>query len=286
MRSLSRISKVNIYSTVFLMIFICRFSQLPSADERQLFSYENYAALLQEYVNAEGRVNYKGLKADRIALDDFAASLATLPRSVYEGFSDKEKIAFWINAYNALTLHVVTDRYPIKAGWVGALRYPQNSIRQIDGVWDTLTFKVMDEALTLDRIEHNILRKQFSEPRIHLALVCASIGCPYLRQEPYDGEKLDHQLDDQARRFLSTERYFRIDRDRAVVYCSSIFKWYGEDFVERYGSSNGFPGLNDTDRAVLNFIASYLDSDDTAYLRNNRFSLRYLEYDWSLNDTE
>jgi uncharacterized membrane protein YdjX (TVP38/TMEM64 family) len=191
---------------------------------------------------------------------------------------------FLINAYNALTLEAIISNYPIKSSLTASLLYSQNSIRQIPGVWDRLYFLVMGREMTLNHIEHEILRKHFDEPRIHLALVCAAMGCPPLRNDPYDSEWLDEQLDDQARRFLSNPLKFRIDRDKRVVYLSSIFKWYGEDFVKSFGQDGGSSKHSPAEQAVLNHIGRYLNADDRGFLVAGSYDIKYLDYDWSLNE--
>ena len=250
------------------------------------FSYDGYAKTLSAHVDGQGIVNYTGLKADRKGLDAFVSSLAALDPELFGKWSDKEKIAFWINAYNALTLRVIIDNYPIKASFFSALRFPQNSIRQIKGVWDEIQFPVMGRKMTLDNIEHDTLRSQFDEPRIHVALVCAALGCPPLRNEPYISAKLESQLDDQARRFFKDPGKFRVDREEGRVYLSSIFKWFGGDFVKAYGSGTGFAGKGETERAVLNFASNYLDRDEKSYLEKGGYSISYLPYDWSLNEKQ
>ena len=250
------------------------------------FSYDGYAKTLSAHVDGQGIVNYTGLKADRKGLDAFVSSLAALDPEVFGKWSDKEKIAFWINAYNALTLRVIIDNYPIKASFFSALRFPQNSIRQIKGVWDEIQFPVMGRKMTLDNIEHDTLRSQFDEPRIHVALVCAALGCPPLRNEPYIPAKLESQLDDQAKRFFKDPDKFRVDREEGRIYLSSIFKWFGGDFVKVYGSGKGFPGKGETERAVLNFSSNYLDLDEKSYLEKGGYSISYLPYDWALNEKQ
>jgi hypothetical protein len=250
------------------------------------FSYDSYAKTLSAHVDGRGIVNYTGLKAHRKGLDAFVSSLAALDPEAFGKWSDKEKIAFWINAYNALTLRVIIDNYPIKASFFSALRFPQNSIRQIKGVWDEVQFPVMGRNMTLDNIEHDTLRSQFDEPRIHVALVCAALGCPPLRNEPYISAKLESQLDDQARRFFKDPEKFRWDREEGRVYLSSIFKWFGGDFVKAYGSGKGFPGKGETERAVLNFSSNYVDQDVKSYLEKGGYSISYLPYDWSLNEKQ
>ncbi|MEJ2717118.1 MAG: DUF547 domain-containing protein [Deltaproteobacteria bacterium] len=248
------------------------------------FSYADYAAALRNYVDDHGLVNYGKLKANRKKLDAFAASIATLDPKVFDTWSEKEKLAFWINAYNALTLLAIIDNYPIQSSFFRSLRFPKNSIRQIAGVWDELEFPVMGRKLTLDKIEHDILRPKFNEPRIHMAIVCAALGCPILRNEPYVASKIDSQLNDQAARFMKNPRKFRIDRKDKRVYFSPIFKWFGDDFVPAYGTNKQFHGFGQTDRAVLNFVSGYVSPKDRQYLEKGGFSIEYLPYDWSLNE--
>jgi len=248
------------------------------------FSYDPYADLLGKYVDERGLVDYQGLKADRGALDAFAGSLARLSTREYGRWNESQRVAFWINAYNALTLVAILEHYPIKASFAGSLLFPKNSIRQIPGVWDKLQFVVMGKPMTLDDIEHRTLRKEFDEPRIHVALVCAAMGCPPLLNEPFVGERLDAQLDGQARRFLNNRKRFRIDREQGRVYLSPIFKWFGKDFVKSYGTDDKFSGHSEAQRAVLNFVSKYLSEEDRTYLSTGKFSIGYLDYGWSLNE--
>ncbi|MFQ5928124.1 MAG: DUF547 domain-containing protein [Acidobacteriota bacterium] len=256
----------------------------PLKGKDQIFSYESYAAVLSGYVDKGGMVDYQGLKANRHKLDAFAASMKTLDPAVYESWNEQEKIALWINAYNAFTLQAIIDHYPIKASFFGSLRFPKNSIRQISGVWDNLQFQVMGRKLTLDDIEHRILRPEFNEPRLHMALVCAALGCPPLRNEPYLGEKLDSQLDEQSRRFLSNSEKFRINRSKRRVYLSKIFQWYGRDFEETHGTTQKFSEHDRSEGAVLNFLTDYLNAADREYVETGKYRIEYLNYDWSLNE--
>jgi len=257
---------------------------LAGGARAQTFSFADYADALRTYVNDRGMVNYAQLKTHSEKLDAFLQSIAGLDRKAYDGWSDTERIAFWINAYNACTLKAITDHYPIQSSFLAGLRYPKNSIRQISGVWDGLKFTVMGRPMTLDDIEHGVLRKDYHEPRIHMALVCAALGCPPLRNEPYTGERLSAQLDDQARRFLSNPAKFRIARDAGRVYLSSIFKWFGDDFIPRYGVENAYGDHSKKERAALHFIAGCLEKTDADYLAGGNYEVEYLDYDWSLNE--
>jgi hypothetical protein len=254
------------------------------AASKRAFDYGSFSATLGVYVDDNGMVDYEALEADHEKLDAFAAALAELSPEVYAEWIDAEKIAFWINAYNGLTLKAILDHYPIKPSFVASLRFPKNSIRQIPGVWDKLKFRVMDREMTLDEIEHSMLRRDFDEPRIHVALVCAAMGCPPLRNEPFEAEKLGAQLDDQTTRFLSAPDKFSIYGARGRVYLSPIFKWFGDDFVRKYGTDEKFDGHGKSERAVLNFISKYVSESDAAFLAEGEYNIQYLDYDWSLNE--
>jgi Protein of unknown function, DUF547 len=249
------------------------------------FSYDDYRAVLAAFVDSQGMVHYQALKANRQRLDMFAAALGTLTSAVYSNWSEKDQIAFWINAYNALTLEAIITHYPIRASLFRSALFPQNSIQQIPGVWDKLQFEVGGQKLALDHIEHQILRKQFNEPRIHMALVCAGKGCPPLRNEPYIGDRLDEQFTDQTKKFLAQQDKFRIDRSKGRVYLSPIFDWFGGDFLKTYGGKATPKAGRDTEeKAVLNFIAAHLEASDRDYLSTANYRVVYLDYDWSLNE--
>ncbi len=284
------IVKISRFAAITLAIFAMAAAQpvrvMAAGPMDKAFSYTNYGEELGTHVNDNGMVDYKGLKAQSHKLDEFAATLAKLDRKDYEKWTDNEKIAFWINAYNALTLRAIIDHYPIQSSFFRSLRFPKNSIRQIPGVWDELKFTVMNEPITLDGIEHDTLRAKFDEPRIHMALVCAAMGCPPLRNKPYIGEKLDAQLNNQSNRFLGNPKQFRIDRDKRTVYLSSIFKWFGNDFVKKFGTDRQFAGYSDSERAVLNFISKFVKPGDRTYLERGGYSIDYLDYDWSLNEQQ
>lgn len=248
------------------------------------FSYENYAHVLKTYLNDDGMVNYKALKANREKLDAFCTSLEKLDPGIYENWTEKEKIAFWLNAYNAHILQTIINRYPIKASLLKSLAFPKNSIQQISGAFNKISFVIMGRKMTQDDIEHETLRKLFNEPRVHMALVCAAKGCPPLRNEPYLGEKAEAQLNDQTKKFLSNRSKFSIDRTNTTVSLSSIFKWFGEDFIKSYGTDKAFKGHNQKERAVLNFISVYLPERDRDYLKKRKYTVSYTPYDWSLNE--
>ncbi|MEL6578208.1 MAG: DUF547 domain-containing protein [Cyanobacteria bacterium J06621_12] len=237
----------------------------------QTFSYQDYADVLQTYVDDQGLVDYVGLQANRAKLDRFNQSLGAVAPETYAGWTEAEQIAFLSNAYNSLTLQSIIDRDPLP-----------KSIRDISGVWNRRKFNVAGQEMTLDNIEHDTLRKDFNEPRVHVALVCAAISCPPLRNEPYLPERLDTQLNDQTVKFASSPHGFSIDRENKRVYLSSIFKWYGQDYEQTYGVKDQFKG-NDKQRAVLNNFTPVLDSASQTFLKQSDYKVKYLDYDWSLN---
>ncbi|HSM81544.1 MAG TPA: DUF547 domain-containing protein [Nodosilinea sp.] len=234
-------------------------------------SYADYGDLLQTHVTPEGLVDYAALQAQPEGLNAFVAQLGAVSPAAYAGWSEAEQIAFLINAYNAITLQSIINQTPLK-----------QSIRDIPGVWNFKQHQVMGQGLTLDAIEHDILRKDFAEPRIHAALVCAAISCPPLRQEPFTGDSLDAQLDDQTRRWLTGPHGIAIDRDQNRVAISAIFKWFGQDWETQYAAPDRFTG-NAQERAALNFISGYLSPEDSAYLAEGGYRLGYLDYSWALN---
>ena len=245
--------------------------QTSTVPKQVPFSYEDYDTVVKTYVNNSGLVSYTSLQANRQILDKFSAAVGAVAPSTYHSWSKNEQLAFLINAYNAFTLQSIIDQSPLK-----------KSIKDIPGVWGRNKFQIAGQSKTLDDIEHKTIRVDFNEPRIHVALVCAAMSCPPLRNEAYTSENLDAQLDDQVRKFIASPQGFRIDRQKNRVYLSSIFKWYGQDWQKSYGVDGKFAG-NAKERAVLNFLSKYLNPQDKLYLEGGNYKIRYLKYDWSLN---
>jgi hypothetical protein len=238
--------------------------------------YDDYRAALLAFVDARGLVDYASLKGQRVYLDDFVTYLERLDPKTFKAWPENERLAFWINAYNALTLRAIIDNYPINPATPNGA-YPKNSIRQIHGVWDFNRVNVMGQSITLGYIETKILRHDFHDPRIHVALVCAAISCPILRNEPYQGAKLDAQLDDQARKFLADPRQFRIDRATKDVRVSEIFRWYAEDFAPASAADKPRAGL-------VAFVSKYGSTEARSYIGTDEYRITYTPYDWTLNE--
>ncbi|MEO1402262.1 MAG: DUF547 domain-containing protein [Cyanobacteria bacterium J06635_1] len=242
------------------------------ATEGTPLDYTTYAEVLSTYVDEQGFVDYEGLQADRQGLDEFNAAIAAVTPETYATWSEADQIAYWMNAYNSLTLKAIIDQTPLKA-----------SIKDIVGVWRINKRDILSTSKTLNQIEHDTLRAQFNEPRLHAALVCAAVSCPPLRNEPFTGEQLNEQLDDQTLQFVSNpDTGVNIDKDNGVVYLSSIFQWYENDWIPTDGTDSGFTG-SEAQRAVLNHISRYVSPEDQAYLTEGNYEIKYLDYDWSLN---
>lgn len=248
----------------------------PRAASDQNFdhTYSVYDNILKTHV-VDGRVNYRGLENDSKQLGIFLDSAAKISKEQFRHWSEAEQLALLINLYNAATMQLIIDHYPVK------------SIKDIGGFfkgpWSLKVVRLFGDTITLDNLEHDIIRKRYNEPRIHMALVCAAKSCPPLRSEPYTAEKLNDQLDDQSRRFFSSPAGLAIDQKARVIYFSSIFKWYGEDFVGKFSPKDGFKGLDETERAVAHFVGLYIDPAEKAFLSAGGYKIRYLDYDWSLN---
>jgi len=222
------------------------------------FDHSNFDALLKKHVDADGWVDYEGFNKDAASLDAYIDSLAAAP---FVDLDRDEKLAFLINAYNAFTLRLILDHYPIK------------SIKDIPKAkrWDAKRWHIGKQTLSLNQIEHEQIRPKFAEPRIHFALVCAAIGCPPLRNEAYRADQIDKQLEAQTRYVHTHDRWLRHERNGKVVRLSKLYDWYGSDFKQVAGS-------------VLEFAARYAPSLKAAMTNGKPPRIAWLDYDWTLND--
>lgn len=212
----------------------------------------------------QGGVDYAALKRDRGDLDTYLRSLG---RARPGAMAEAEALAFWTNAYNAVVLHHVLERYP-----------GITSVKEVAGFFDKLTFPVAGEELTLDQIEGR--GRDLGDPRVHFAVVCASTSCPDLRGEPFTAAKLDAQLREQTHAFLADEsKGLRYDAAGGTVWLSSIFKWYAGDFT---GGSTVVAFF--ARGGVLDWVREHAPPAVARKLRGKRPSVRYLDYDWGLND--
>ena len=254
----------------------------------QSFDHEHAAwtALLRKHVvlvdgGKASQVRYAGFQQDRSALKGYLASLSKVTLPEFEGWSKAQRMAFLINAYNAFTVEKILKRYPdIRSIW--------DFGRFFGNPFKDRFFTLLGQAFTLDQIEHATLRKPgaYDEPRVHYAVNCASIGCPMLREEAYVAERLDAQLEEQARRFLSDRSRNRYSAERGELEVSKIFDWFKEDWTSGY---RGFEGKGEPIRSRGQYFATHaaLLADSPAHqkrIRDQKAEVRFLDYDWALND--
>lgn len=245
---------------LFITLFCLFISTHLVIAQSKVPSHEIWNALLKKHVNNTGKVNYKGLLSDSAQLNKYLKLLSENSPNE-KTWSDNEQKAYWINAYNAFTVKLILKYYPIKSiKDIGS----KIQIPFVNTPWDVKFIKIGKDTYDLNNIEHAKLRRKFNDARVHFALVCASRSCPILHNEAYIPDKLDSQLNTQAKVFLS-------DKTRNIIaelnsQLSKIFDWYAMDFKSK--------GVS-----VIDFINKYSDVKI-----NSKAKISYLEYSWSLNE--
>ena len=238
------------------MIHIFLVVPLVSARAGETVDHKLFGELLKKYVK-NGVVDYQGFKKEEARLE---AYLKILEKVNTERLSRDERFAFYVNAYNGWTIKLILTGYP-----------GIQSIKDLGSIfkspWKKKICRIDGKVITLDDIEHNILRPRFKDPRVHFAVNCASKGCPPLLPEPYAGARLDQQLNHVTRAFINDPKRNRLEG--GTLFVNRIFKWFSEDFN------------ND----VVGFFLQYAEGDLKKKLETNREKIRvqYLDYDWSLN---
>jgi hypothetical protein len=260
---------------------------LPLTTSAQSFDHDHkaWATLLKKHVvlidgGKASQVRYAGFVQDRAALKAYLASLSKVTQAEFSAWNKARQMAFLINAYNAFTVEKILTRFP-----------------DIQSIWDfgkifgnpfkDRFFRLLGQEFSLDMIEHETLRKpgSFNEPRVHFAVNCASVGCPMLREEAYAASRLDAQLEEQTRRFLSDRTRNRYNPQNSGLEVSEIFKWFKDDWTSGY---RGFEGKQPPMQSREQFFARYADllADDPAHrevIRSQKADIRFLDYDWRLN---
>lgn len=222
-------------------------------------SHSAWDALLKKYVSAQGKVNYAGFKQDKTKLEQYLKYLSDQYSGMGSLSADEQK-AYWINAYNAFTVKIVVDYYPVKS----IQDIVKKSGNNAKTTWDIAFIKLGSKTFTLNEIEHSILRKNYDEPRFHFALVCAAKSCPKLRNEAYEASKLPAQLEDQTKTFINNGKDNLLTAKSAQI--SQLFNWYKDDFTKSSGS-----------------ILTYLNKYAKVKLESGA-KISYLEYNWGLNE--
>lgn len=248
----AKMNDLHKYRILFLGLLLLFFDQAHASVD-----HSPWTELLQRHVSEEGKVNYKGFQQDEKKLDVYLATLsANHPTNKWE---KNESLAFWINAYNAFTVKLILNHYPVKS-----IKDIAGGIYKINTPWDIKFIEIGDQTYDLNNIEHGIIRKNFREPRIHFAVNCASISCPRLRNEAYTAEKLDDQLNDQAKYFINNKVKNEISEDSAEL--SKIFLWFKKDF-KKAGSN------------PIKFINRFSTTKITKETK-----ITYKNYEWELNE--
>ncbi|MEO7444805.1 MAG: DUF547 domain-containing protein [Ferruginibacter sp.] len=238
------------------IVFALAFPLLLAAQKAP--SHDQWTKVLGKYVNEAGLVNYKGLLKDKASLDAYLKTLSDNPPK--DSWSKEEQMAFWINAYNAFTIDLILQHYPVKSiKDIGA----SIKIPFVSTGWDIKFINIGGKKYDLNNIEHGILRKKFDDPRIHFALVCASMSCPKLRNEAYTAAKINQQLEAAGKDFLNDKSKNDITSSRARI--SNYFSWYKRDFTDK--------------SSLPDFINKYSNTK-----MNGNTKISYLDYNWSLNE--
>jgi len=248
-----------------LILFLTLTMSVLASPDHSLFT-----AILRNHVR-EGRVDYQSLRQDE-RLPRYLAQLAVTDPDQLA--NDQEKLAFWLNAYNAYTLKLIVDRQPTtRITEIGTGGLILGSLLK-STAWDIRFAEIGGKQYTLNEIEHEIIRRQFQDSRAHFALNCASGSCPVLRPEAYDSDRLDAQLDDQARQFLGDDQRNRFDLATKTAWLSSIFSWYQKDFGKDKAAA-----LLAAAQFAPDAVRRSIESDPNAW------KVEFLTYDWSLNST-
>ena len=236
-------------------------------------------ALLKQHVvvaagGSASTLRYAALRTQRPALKAYLDTLSAVSLASYGAWSQPQQLAFLINAYNAFTVELILTRYP-------DLKSIKDLGSFVQSPWKKKFFQLLGQERSLDEVEHEMIRAPgvFDDPRIHVAVVCASIGCPMLRNEALVAERLDSQLDDALRRFLADRSRNRFDAGTGTLSVSKIFDWYRKDFERGH---KGYDSLQTLFARHADVLGSTPQAQ--AEIRASRYKLAFLDYDWALND--
>ena len=235
-------------------------------------SHQLFDSLLQKHVTEAGWVDYQGIQRDSVQFNQYLQLLQDNHPNK-KNWSPDEQLAYWINAYNAFTIDLILQHYPVKS-----IKDIKDGTAFINSVWDIKFITIEGEEYDLNNIEHGIIRKRYDEPRIHFAVNCASYSCPRLRNEAYVAERLDQQLEEQARIFFNDPRKNNIERPDKISI-SPLLSWYSPDFTDK-GFLSRFFGKKKRLQKLAAYADQYVDIDV-----NKKPTVEFMEYRWDLNDT-
>ena len=263
---------IQIITATALLVASSAFAQFDQ-------SHKTFDDLLKKHVTyitngSASQVSYAGFAKDRAALKAYLDAVSAVTEATYKSWNKNQQLAFLINAYNAYTVELILTKYP-----------NLKSIRDIGSTfskpWSLKFFNLFGKETNLDNIEHDMIRAEgaFNDPRIHVAVVCASIGCPMLRNEVFTGDKIDAQLDDAMSRFFSDRSRNRYNVESKKLEVTKLLDWYKKDFTKGY---KGFGSVE----AALGKYADKLADDPAARadIKAGRVAITHLDYDWNLND--
>jgi hypothetical protein len=258
-------------------------------DSYKVTFHEKSSAIFNNYVDDSGLVDYMTLRRMRLELSGILNQYAELPLTEYLKWPENDQTAFWINAYNLHVINIMMQNYPVDAPMILKMIWGPDSTRHIDkkiGGIDNQKFIIMNEEFTLNEINQRFFLEEFMDYRVCFALSRGNLSSPPLRNEPYTGEKLDEQLNDQIDRFLARDTALKIDRNNNAVFLSIIFSsdWYGEKFLAEFSTDRMFKDHSPVSRAVLNFLTQYIPQHEAAYLKTGTYTVNYLNYNWEIND--
>jgi hypothetical protein len=274
----SKLFKGNVIRRLMTAVFVLN-ATLAQAFDHQ---HKMFTQVLDEVVQLspnkkQTRVDYALLFNQPDRLNDYLSVLSLVTQSEYTSWSADQQLSFLINAYNGFTLQLINQNHTkFQTGKVDSIKDLGSFF---SSPWKQSFFTLLDEKRSLDNVEHDMIRVWFERPRIHAALVCAAVSCPPLRNQAFVADKLNQQLDDQMSQFLSDDQRNTIDMNKNRVKLSSIFKWYGEDFEK---GQQGFTSLKELIKVYQVDLAD--DPQQLIWLQKQDFSIRYLDYDWRLND--
>ncbi|MBX9877887.1 MAG: DUF547 domain-containing protein [Candidatus Obscuribacterales bacterium] len=269
---------MRLIAKVICFLMLMQIQQVRAFDQ----SHQLFTDQLSKYLS-RGLIHYKKLKEHPEGLDQYLASLANLTEDEYKGFSENQQKAFWINAYNALTIKNVLNHYPIK----GTLTwFPPNSIRQVVGFWDEDHFRVAGQDYTLYTIVHGRIRKDFHDPRMHFAIVPASRGALPLRYAAYVGETIDDDLNALANKVVTDPQFVQFDEEKNEVRLSKIFAWFPLDFMAPVGFGKKRQLPPNDNAVVLHYVLQLLDAQKKPHETKPDIQVIYKPYDWALNDAD